>query len=140
MKRLILALSFAVLTLLVADLWLWFGYKPYAEVENIPRDSGISGFYVENGKYYIDTNVIFKNNTQEEKRFAIVAESFGDYLLDAIKHPVLVAYDETGSNRVFTLGPNEEEVFNVVYVGDYDGNFMRIDRLDPHVIYAVVLD
>ena len=102
------------------------------------QNSGIKNFYIENEKVYIVTGITIKNNTDDDKKFLVIAESLEDYESDLITTPVLQGYDESLSTKEFFINGNETKIFNVIFVGTHGTNNQKADRLIPKLSVQII--
>lgn len=106
--------------------------KPRLELI-ISKGAGIGDFYIEDNNVYILGGITVKNNTEDEVRYSLSANSKADFKSGLIKSETLKVYNEMLSSDIFSIRGKEEQTIKVVIVGEYAGYPKKNDRLMPEI-------
>ncbi len=132
MKKIILLSLILLLIFVLCVISIASFPKPDIEILT-KKNSGIKDFYIENEMVHIVTGLTLKNNLNSTVQFILTAESIEDYESGLITSPTLHGYNETLTNKVFSINENEKITIDVVFVGTHGKNDKKVDRLLPEI-------
>ena len=112
--------------------------KTTANISVDEENSWFSDYKVEDDKVYINCHIILKNTYDLEKTVNLSARLPEDAANGLLKHEIIKAFNEDGTQAIFVLPPNASKSFDVVFVGEFAGNNQKHDRLLPEILIDIV--
>ena len=104
-----------------------------ADIRLDKANSCFSGFTVEGEKVYLECVLEVVNDSGEEAEVAISADFSEDAQIGLLEEGTLRGYRDDRQTDTFLLKEGSQTI-TVVFIGDFDGNPHKVDRLLPHKI------
>ena len=129
---------FMFLLIALSTLALFSSCKTSNTIYVDEKNSYFSDFMVENNEVFIKCYITLVNKFDVEKTVNLSAKLPEDVAIGLLKNEEIKALNDDGSEMDFTLPPNSSKSFDVVFVGDFAGTYLKYDRLLPEISINIV--
>jgi hypothetical protein len=150
-----LLIAAIIVAILIILLYL---FRPLS-INVIENDSHFNGYIVKDGFVYMYCTVAIVNNSSENTEFYLVGDFTDDNTRGLVKEKYIkgkeykityAMYDELSgettseselisSNNYLKLNANSKRIFNVVFIGEFNGNDTKANRDLPNLSIELML-